>query len=125
MQDLEQRQPGAAGKAIAAARNFLPLVADPDIVPIGECLRDLIVGLGIPAQKLAKRLIGKDDTEPESIVGAVLLEQLDVPVRTHLLDENGKVETARAAADNGNPQNPYPNPIACLQPSRSDVMLQT
>src|SRR5687767_9789588 len=110
MQELEQRDARQAAEAIAAAADLVALVVDRDIVPIGEFLADALVGFWIVAQELIERVVGEDDTEAESVVIPVLLDDLDVPARLRLLGQKGEIEAAGAAANDLDPHHSHSRP---------------
>ena len=103
IEHLEQRQAGAAGKAIAALAHLAgpPVLGanDADVIPIGEAVADHRVGFGIAAEKGAERVVGKEDAETEGVVLAVLLMDVDLPSRPRLYGEDDKLEPAGTGAD--------------------------
>src|ERR1700722_11316604 len=79
LQDVEERQPRAAGKAVAAAADLPALVTDDDVVPIGERIPDHRVGFGVAAQELLEHLVREHHSESERVVGPVLFVNVDFP----------------------------------------------
>src|SRR5262249_43257093 len=95
----EQGAPRAAAKAVAADAVHRPLEMDGDIVPIGEFRHDpAIARLVVPLQIFQRRL-REDDAESERVIGPVAFVDGDPCFGALLLQQNGKIEAGRPAAD--------------------------
>ena len=116
MQKLEQGHARQAAEAIAATADLIILVVDRHIVPIGKSVADTLIGLGIMREEFTERVIGEDDTEAESVVIPILLDDLDVPLRFRLLGEKGEIEAAGAAANHLDPHHSLSGPAISPDP---------
>ena len=99
LQQLEQCHARAAAESVPRAADRLALVDHVDVAPIGEGAPDRLVGGHVVVAKRAQGLVGEHHAETEGVVGAVALEDRDVPGRPVLFREQRKVQATRAAAD--------------------------
>jgi len=70
-----------------------------DVVPGCEVLRQPLVKGGVGVLDAAERLVGKDDAEPERVVGGVSFPDLYLVVGVQELDERRQVEPRRPPTD--------------------------
>src|SRR5262245_22034710 len=101
LQDLQQLEATDGGKPDAIDRHTLSAVHEGDVRPGFHMRRDRrIGGLVVLAQEF-QRAVGKDDAKAERGIGAILLDDSDVPVGTTALDQICKIQSRRAGAENG------------------------
>ena len=116
LEDVEEPLARHPGEAVAGRGDHGALVVNVDVVPVGEGLGDLVVGLGIGPGEVIEGRVGEDDAEAEGVVGAVPLDDGDVVAGIGLLHERSEVEPGRTPADADDPQPPRlprPRPDAC------------
>ena len=107
LEDLQQGQARATGESVSAAAHLAALVADDDIVPIGERIADHCEGRAVAAEELLQRFLREHDAEAESVVGAVLFMDIDLPIRTRLFCQKGQIKTAWTAAHDRDSERPF------------------
>src|SRR5260221_12473720 len=116
MKQLQQGHARQAAETVATAPNLIVFIVDRHIVPIGKSVTDALIGLGIMREEFVERVVGEDDTEAESVVIAILLDDFDVPLRFRLLGEKGEIEAARAAANHLDPHHSASGPAISPDP---------
>src|SRR4029453_17127270 len=99
LENAEQLLPAQAGEAVAGRLQDFPPVVDIDVIPVCKRLGDLGMGDRVGFQKIVQSGVGKDDTEAESVVGAVALDDGDLVPGIGPLHQDREIQARRAAAD--------------------------
>src|SRR5262245_20282428 len=100
LQYLQQTEPTDGGKPNAIDSDTFSAVHESDIRPrfhVGSDRR--IGGLVVLAQKF-QCAVGEHDAKAERGIGAILLHDSDVPIRTTAFDQICKIQSRRAGAEN-------------------------
>ena len=98
------------GEPVPGRLQELALVVDVDVVPVVEAPLDRAEGRGVGLRHLLQRRIGEDDAEAEGVVGQVALEDVDLPCRVGLLEQEGGKQASRTATDDVDLQGRAPRP---------------
>ncbi len=85
---MQQFDSADSAEAVAAGSYFLSFEENVDVVPVAERASDFGVRFRVDVFESVHRLVGEDDAPAESIVGAIALNDRDVPGRIGLLGEN-------------------------------------
>ena len=77
-----------------------------DVIPDRKVLGELVVEGGVSVFYAAQRLVRKDDTKTEGVVGSVPLPDLDLVARVEELYQRRKVKSRGPATDDRDVERP-------------------
>src|SRR5262249_50289757 len=116
LEQVEQALPADSGKAVATAEETAPPEVDGDVVPVVEARQNGRMGLRVRRPEVLHGLVREHDTPAERVVRPVPLVYFDTDLRQGLAQQNGRIQSGRAAAQAYDPLHSY-----VILPSTSGV----
>lgn len=104
VQDFEELTAAEGGETVAAGGQGAAPVDDVDVVPADELALEGGVDGGVGVLDAAEGLVGQDDPEAEGVVGGVALEDGYLAPGVEPFEQDGGVQPAGSAADDGDLQ---------------------
>jgi hypothetical protein len=99
LENLQELHTGDAAKSVTSRSELAAFEKDVDVVPVAESLGDAGMSLRIGVSKAAHGLVRKYDAPAEGAVGAVALDDGDVPGGAGLFREDREIESGGPASE--------------------------
>ena len=97
LQNAEHGKTAQTGEAVTARSHHVAFVTHVNVVPIGEALGDVAIARLVRPAQVLQGLVGEHDAEAEGIGRRVAFDYANCRVRVRLLDQDGGIQTRRAA----------------------------
>src|SRR5579872_3289235 len=98
LQDIQQPDARDPAKTVAAGCQLAPFEENVNVVPVTKCLRNGSMCLWIGVLEAVHCLVGKYNAPAERRIGAVPLNDCNIPRWISFLRENGKIQSRRPSA---------------------------